>query len=208
MAPLMGALVALAGLLAPTAAFAAACTSPAAYQTIDAGGSTLSSMHWSSVPATGPSSCTYRAIRIIGYARAHETTGCDSEMSIRLGNGGVDTGSNYIWLEALLNGSTLAQSGPGAVNQAKIAPLPCDLESPGDVVGFEILIPNAFQTTFSKQIMGHSTVESEATNDPYSVVIGDFAGAWDSTSVVTDVQLFPYITGGFDAHSAATLYVE
>lgn len=207
-APLMAALCALGALLAPTAAFAANCTSPAFYQTIDAGGSTLSSMHWSSVPATGPSGCIYSSIRIIGYARAHQTTTCDSEMSIRLGNTAIDTGDDYTWVEGKLNGSVLAQSGPGALNQIKISLLPCDLESPNDVAGFEILIPNAFRTDFGKQIIGHSTVESEEIHDPYGVAIGEFAGSWDVNSVVTDVQLFPYISGGFEPHSAATLWVE
>jgi hypothetical protein len=175
---------------------------------------TDASFVWSNITSTGPSGCQYDSIRLIGYGRTTGTSICDDEVAMRLGyvgEGSPDAGaSSYGFVESLFTGNLASTGGQvGSFNKMKVGSLTCASEASNDTSGFEILIPNAFSTTYDKVAIGTSTTESEVTQDStYGISHGLFSGVWFNNGAVAFVQVWPASAASWAAHSHVALYLE
>jgi hypothetical protein len=114
---------------------------------------------------------------------------------VRVGNGSVDTGSNYSWTVLSGNGTT-AGSGRGA-NQTKVY---WDfLSSLTNVSQFAIMnFTNYSNTTTNKNFSIRGTSASQETNFTF--------GLWRSTSAINTIQIGLDSSATFSIGSIFTLY--
>jgi hypothetical protein len=131
------------------------------------------------------------------------------------GEGSPDAGStSYGWMQALFNGTGISQDGTLAttVNKMKVAQIPCNSEDSPDAGAFEVLVPQAFNSHYTKTVLGMSALESEASQDSsYHTARAEFMGIWtnsNSNLTVGYVQIWPYDASNWAAHTHVALYLE
>jgi hypothetical protein len=124
---------------------------------------------------------------------------------IRVGNGGLDTGSNYSYT----NLTTVNQSSPissRATGQTKWAGQYINAASTGsDIFGItEIWIPNYANTTGFKEAI-IKTYACDTTTSTSRTSLTMVGATWESTSAITDFQLSEP-NSGMAQYSEFTLY--
>jgi hypothetical protein len=149
-------------------------------------GSASASVTFSSIPST------YTDLVLVGSISGVSAT---IDAWVRVGNGSVDTATNYSWTVLSGNGTTAA-SGRGA-NQTKVY---WDfLSSITNVPQFAIMnFMNFSNTTTNKNFSIRGTSASQETNVTF--------GLWRSTSAINTIQIGLDSTATYSAGTTFSLY--
>jgi hypothetical protein len=164
--------------------------------TVGAGGQ--STISFTSIPTT----YTHLQIRAMSRTNYAGTSG-GIENYIRVGNGSVDTGSNYTIHELGGNGST-ARAG-AATSQTKsllgYSPRNADLANTFGVYVCDILdYANTNKYKTFRSIAGHN-MNTNVDGD-----IELFSGLWMSTSAINTIELSTLASTNFQQYSSFALY--
>ena len=153
-------------------------------------GSSASSVTFSSIPQG------YTDLVLVAYANG---TGAGfQDISVRVGNGSVDTGTNYSWTDVYGTGSAAGSYRNSNVSYCNLGYIN------GTTVG-------STSYSFSKiNFMNYSNTTTYKTMlSPSFVSIGDSinsaVGLWRSTAAINIITLFPN-ANNFSAGSTFTLY--
>jgi len=149
-------------------------------------GSAFSNYTFTSIPST------YTDLILVGN---FGTTSGTANIALQVGNGSIDTGSNYSFTNVNGDGSTAASSR--ASNQAQIY---IDYSAyAGNTITATYIwqIQNYSNATTFKTVLGRSNTASQGTNAT--------VGLWRSTSAINQVKIDPQSTT-FLANSTFTLY--
>jgi hypothetical protein len=127
--------------------------------------------------------------------------------TLRLGNSGVDSGSNY---SATYVFTRLSTPTSGRTTSGTYVPLyyGCDDgQTAGTFSSCEIWIPNYSNTTGYKQVVS-KIVGPTASSSNYVWGMGWQSGLWHSTSAVTDVEITAWAPSSYEhmQYSSFTLY--
>lgn len=157
-------------------------------------GSTAASVTFSSIPGT------YDELAIEVVTRSDRAGSTQDSLQIRVGNGSVDTGTNYHYA-AVEDGQT-TNTGTGATSAYA-----CRFGLPGasstaSVFGaIRIEIPQYANTSFHKQIRARG-----GFIDTTNIHAGYSLARWGSTSAIDTITLFPLNGPNFVANSVFRLY--
>ena len=126
--------------------------------------------------------------------------------TLRLGNSGIDTGSNYGTTYVFVR--TAARTSGRQTGTYIPLYYGCDNgQTAGTFSSCEIWIPNYSNTVGHKQTTSKIIGPTASTSD-YAWGMGFHAGRWASTSAVTDVEIKPWNPGSYEhmQYSTFTLY--
>jgi hypothetical protein len=168
-------------------------------QTITVGSGGQSTISFTSIPTT----YTHLQIRAMSRTNYASGTGGGIENYIRVGNGSVDTGSNYTIHELAGNGST-ARAG-AATSQTKsllgYSPRNADLANTFGVYVCDILdYANTNKYKTFRSFAGHS-MNGSADGD-----VELFSGLWMSTSAINTIEISTLAATNFTQYSTIALY--
>jgi hypothetical protein len=164
--------------------------------TVGSGGS--STVSFSSIPAT------YKHLQIRFLAQTNRATYGTDNCLIRMGNGSIDTGSNYSYHGLVGDGSAANAFGSASTTQfiAQISASGASSTYGGVVMDvLEYANTNIYKTTRLLSGVDHNG----AISGYYGQII--FASSnWRSTSAVTTIQFRPEFGSAFTQYSSFALY--
>jgi hypothetical protein len=132
---------------------------------------------------------TYKDLVLIGMARSAQTGSEVSTLRVRVGDGSIDTGSNYGFYRAIHGYGAATNGNLSGFSYAECA-ICASADSGSDVFGtFEIVIPSYRDTGKHKQFMVRSTVFGDA--EFYNLWGG---GVWRNAAAEID-QVRVYVDG-------------
>jgi hypothetical protein len=149
-------------------------------------GSAVASYTFSSIPST------YTDLVLV--ANWAQDSGTQRECAVRVGNGSVDTGSNYSLTELYGNGSSAASYRRSNVYYLDIAINTTVGAQNMNIVHFMNYSNN---TTYKTVLSRHSSAAQEAEA---------LVGLWRSTAIINTIQLIFEGAVNFSAGSTFTLY--
>ena len=122
------------------------------------------------------------------------------DLRIRVGNGSVDTGSNYNYVEltAIPNASIVA--GGGGTTDRFNTIHPGSSATASTFGSVDIYIPN-YTSANKKSMSTDAITENNSANTQLRLQ----AWLWDSTSAINTISIYP-ASGTLDQYSTATLY--
>jgi hypothetical protein len=125
----------------------------------------------------------------------------DGYVRLRVGNGSIDTGTNYGY-HRVVNGSGAASAG-GASGESYIEGIlrPGSSASSGSFGGGQVTIINYASTAQMRTMFGDSYCVSASTH-----YLSDFKGVWRNTSAAIDQVRIYSATGDLVTGSALTIY--
>jgi hypothetical protein len=191
---------------APSTALAADCTSRDLIGTVNGSGADFEAVVFSAIPATGPGGCTYSSLRVEGIlSQDSSATNTPQNIWLFLGHGGtINTTGNFINYTYLLsNYSHRTMLTGGGVLTNNVEMLTCIGEKKPDSCSFQIIFPNAFDSTHNKQIIEKF---SDSADDSQYIV----SGSWQDTDTITDIDIqvddTAHSANWFDQYSTFNLY--
>ena len=157
--------------------------------TVGSGGA--ASMSFSSIPST------YTDLVIKGSVRG-TTSATEVDLNIQVGNGSVDTGSNYSTRELYGTGSSVGSNGFTTTNVHP--PVNADSATANTFGNFELYIPN-YTSSNQKSMSVDVVTENNATTAAARIA----AYLWTGTSAINIITLTAG-SGSLKQYSTATLY--
>ena len=145
---------------------------------------------------------------LIKVQERNDNGGAGRYPTIRLGNSGIDTGSNYSTTYAYSRTSSSVASGRESTSYIPLYYGSDDNDTSNTYSALEVWIPNYSNTSNYKQTWSRIVAPSASGSD-YNWGMGFQAGLWKSNSAVTDVQVLAWNSGGGAKHmqySTFTLY--
>jgi hypothetical protein len=132
---------------------------------------------------------------LVLVVQAKSTTGAQAWdiAYVQVGNGSVDTGTNYSWTRIRGDGSTATSTR--ATNQVSWSLPASGTDNVGSTVG-ELHIQNYSNTTTFKTSLG----KQSATD------VIRYANLWRSTSAITNIKIYSYTGSAWASSSIFTLY--
>jgi hypothetical protein len=112
-----------------------------------------------------------------------------SQIGIQVGNGSVDTGSNYSVTSMTGNGSTATSSRSTSQNQMSLATFPLGPSSSLQKNDLIVHFQNYSNTTTYKTMLGRATQMNSSNNTPSTVAE---VGLWRSTSAIDTIKIKDY----------------
>lgn len=160
--------------------------------TVGAGGS--SSIDFTSIPST------YKHLQIRAITRSTRADNSDGPL-FRLGNGSIDTGSNYSW--HFIKGDGTAATANGAATQSTLVlgDMPAASRTSGIFGGFVIDILDYQNTNKYKTTRTLNGYDSNGAGD-----LRFLSGSWRSTSAVDTIRIYPEVGPNFAQYSHFALY--
>jgi len=122
------------------------------------------------------------------------------DLRIRVGNGNVDTGSNYKYLELTGIPSASIVAGGGGTTDKFNTIHPGSSVTASTFGSVEVYVPN-YASSDKKSMSTDAITENNSSNTQLRLQ----AWLWDSTSTINTISIFPS-SGTFDQYSTATLY--
>lgn len=184
-AALVGLAAALGILALPTASLATATPCPRVLaQVFDVGTSTVFRHTFSGWATTGPSSCAYTSLRLVGQVRDSNTGSQQEFYGIQFGTGGGaldQNGLDYsavVWQIAPTGGSSLTTGGDPFEDYMLAGFMPSSGFPAVYAGSFSILLPNAFSSDFDGMIIANSATRFGGDSDFH-------AGRWAASGPLT-----------------------
>lgn len=178
--------------------------SPSSYEsiatvTVGSGGS--SSADFTSIPST------YTHLQIRWIARGASSGSDQGTLAIRVGNGSVDTGTNYWFHDLNGNGASVATSNAGsAKSYATISYIPRDSYTAGMMACGVIDILDYVNTNKNKTIRSLGGNDTNGTGTEKGT-LALASGLWSSTSAIDTIKLsVSGFTQSFQQYSHFALY--
>jgi len=158
-------------------------------------GSTQTSISFSSIPST------YKHLQIRWIARVSPAT-TDENLQIQVGNGSIDTGTNYSHHGLYGTGSAAAVFGNASVSGANLGRV-TGASSSANMFGAGVIdILDYANTNKYKTFRGLSGDDQNGSG-----LVWFASGSWQNTAAITNIQLNElYGSGGFVANSLFALY--
>lgn len=161
-------------------------------------GGTATSYTFTSIPTT------YTDLILIASFAGNYPSNDRSQLGIQVGNGSVDTGSNYSLTSMTGNGTTATSSRDTSQNQFSLATFPLGPSSSLQKNDLIVHFQNYSNTTTNKTILGRATQMNSSNNTPSTVAE---VGLWRSTSAINTIKIKDYSDlYYFYAGSIFTLY--
>lgn len=174
-------------MLAGNAAFVDSSYESIATTTVGGGGS--ASVTFSSIPST------YTHLQIRGIA--NRTSGGDDNINLRVGNGSIDTGSNYSTHQMFGDGAGVTASG--TANASIITAIPCSSAS-SSFGGFVIDILDYANVNKYKTVR---ILSGDDRNGSGYVILR--SGNWRNTSAIDTISFIPN-SGNISQYSSFALF--
>ena len=167
-------------------------------QTVTVGAGGQSTISFTSIPST------YKHLQIRAMSRSnYGGTSGGIENYIRVGNGSVDSGSNYAYHEAGGNGSTARSGGAASQNKSILGYSPRS----GDLANtFGVYVSDILDYSDTNK---NKTIRSLAGHNMNTTSDGDvelFSGLWMSTAAINTIDIFPIPGYNFTQYSTFALY--
>ena len=152
----------------------------------------------------------YDHLWLVASARTNVNADWYSAINVRVGNGSLDTGTNYstCWLGTGGNGTWgwsdtgIAYWTAGYITGNRNDPTP-GLKIFGN---YNLWLPYYSNTSHFKQSLGHAQGENTSSTDSQWSV-SDVAGLWQSTAAIDTISVYPSASGySFKTYSSFTLY--
>jgi hypothetical protein len=173
-----------------------------AYQsiaTVTVGGGGAADVTFSSIPST------FTHLQIRAFAQTNRGTFGRDEVKVQVGNGSIDTGSNYSWHMLYGDGTTASAPNAGVSNSfGKLAEVGTGVGSAFGAIVFDILD----YTNINK----YKTIRSLGGGDhngliaTYGGSIAVYSTLWQSTSAINTIKVFPVNGTQFNQYSSFALY--
>ncbi len=152
----------------------------------------------SSIPST------YDHLLIKGQER-NSSGGAGRYPQLRLGNSGIDTGTNYSATNINVRTSSPLSSRDTGSTFIPLYYGADDNNTTNTFSSLSIWIPHYANTSNYKQTISEIVGPSNSTSD-YNWGMGMHAGLWSSTSAITDVQILAWSVNNHMQYSTFTLY--
>ena len=162
--------------------------------TVGAGGS--STVSFTSIPST----YTHLQIRAISRSNYGGTTG-GIENYIRVGNGSIDSGSNYTYHYLAGNGSTAYAAGAATQNKSTVGYSPRSGD-PANIFG--AYVTDILDYTNTNKYKTIRSLAGHDLNNPGDIEL--WSGMWMSTSAINAIDIFPISGYNFTQYSSFALY--
>jgi hypothetical protein len=143
-------------------------------------GGTATSYTFTSIPTT------YTDLILIASFAGNYPSNDRSQLGVQVGNGSVDTGSNYSLTSMTGNGSTATSTRDTSQSQFSLATYPLGPSSSLQRNNLIVHFQNYSNTTTNKTILGRATQVNSDNNTPAAVAE---VGLWRSTSAINTIKV-------------------
>lgn len=159
--------------------------------TVGAGGS--SSISFTSIPST------YKHLQIRVFAKG--TSAGDQDANLRVGNGSIDSGSNYSWHTMYANAVPNVAAASGSTQTKAIIGFNYAVATGNSMGSVSIIdILDYADTNKYKTLKTLSGVDKNGSG-----IIGMYSGSWRSTSGINQIEIYPD-AGNWGQYSSFALY--
>ena len=173
---------------------AAATNSYESISTITVGSGGSASIDFTSIPAT------YKHLQIRAISRSARAVTLDA-LNLRMGNGTIDTGSNYAWHFLYGNGAS-ALAAAGASDNAINAFYQTGSSATASIFGGGVIDILDYANTSKYKTM--RSLSGADLNGSGNMAL--FSGLWQSTSAVNCIRLFSGAGSNISQYSSFALY--
>ena len=176
--------------------FAAAVTDTGAYfplQVVTVGSAGAADVTFTNIPST------YSHLQIRVFARGTETSDTVN-VTTRVGNGSIDTNSNYAWHQLYGDGSSTGASAGTTQSFMYMPQVATDLNSASIYGSVIIDILDYANTNKYKTLRGFGGFDANGSGKVFLR-----SGLWQSTSAINTVRLYPN-SGNWKQYSQFALY--
>jgi len=186
--PILGIMAsAISGNLTPLTGFVSIAT-----VTVGSGGS--SSIDFTNIPQV------YKHLQVRAILRSTRSANSDGPL-FRLGNGSVDTGSNYSWHFLKGDGSAASANGFATQSTLGLGDLPAASRTSG-VFGVFVIDILDYQNTNKYKTL--RTLAGADLNGGGSITLG--SGLWQSTAAITSISMTSSTATNFSQYTQFALY--
>ena len=170
---------------------------PSAFESIATATGTGSSgtITFSSIPST------YQHLQLRVIVRDTSTSTSAASLGLRLGNGSIDTGTNYARHNVYANGTTVSASGTASTFNISMSTTVAGGSSTADIYGVALIdIHDYASTSKYKTVRSFTGTDFNNANGALALT----SGLWMSTSAINTLRL--YISNSFTTSSTFALY--
>jgi hypothetical protein len=186
--PILGIMAsAISGNLTPLTGFVSIAT-----VTVGSGGS--SAIDFTNIPSV------YKNLQIRAILRSTRSENSDGPL-FRLGNGSVDTGSNYSWHFLKGDGSAVSANSLATQSTLILGDMPAASRTSGVFGAFVVDILDYQNTNKYKTTRALNGYDSNGAGDLRFV-----SGLWQSTSAINTIKIYPEVGPNFAQYSSFSLY--
>ena len=147
-----------------------------------------------------PSTFQHLQIRVLVRDTSTSTTGAG--INLRLGNGSIDTGTNYARHNIYANGTTVSASGTASTTNISMSTTVAGGNSTADIYGVALIdIHDYASTSKYKTVRSFTGTDFNNANGALALT----SGLWMSTSAINTLRLY-ISSGSFTTSSTFALY--
>ena len=169
--------------------------------TVTVGSGGASSIEFTSIPTS-----TYQHLQLRSIFSTNRATYGQDDVNMQVGNGSVDTGSNYAWHH--LTGDGAAASATAGTSATNIL-IGATSGASGGVSMFGAMVLDILDyasTSKYKTVRALRGIDTNGAVAGFAGFVGLSSGVWMSTSSVTAIKLLPRFGSNFAQHTTTALY--
>ena len=167
-------------------------------QTVTVGSGGQASITFSSIPST------YKHLQVRAFAQVTRATYGREGLGIRVGNGSIDSGTNYSWHFLDGDGASATASAGSTVNTIEGSFVGT---TTGGTYGVAIIdFLEYANTNIYKTVRNLGGLDHNGTIAGYGGMVNLHSGSWRSTSAINQISIYGINSDSFTQYSSFALY--
>jgi hypothetical protein len=168
-------------------------------QVVTVGAAGASEINFTNIPTTG-----YEHLQIRAFAQSNRGTYGNDDCWIRVGNGSVDTGSNYAYHILSGDGSTASAGAGSSQSRGYFGYAGTGVSSTFGAGIVDVL--DYANTNKTKTIRVLNGQDQNGLVASYGGAVIFTSSLWNSTSAITHIRIYPNVGTQFNQYSQFALY--